>query len=125
METWRELSENNQKAAQSLLETEQVRSCISRSYYAAHCAVTHLFVSRGVHFPRGWNNPAHEQLPALVTNYGGLARGSRYEINKVLRRLRTLREDADYRPHVVLTLKQAVAALRDAKFILTTLEELQ
>ena len=119
------MSENNRKSAQQLLETEQIRSCISRSYYAAYCAVTDLLVSRNVQFPRGWNNPAHEQLPDLVLNNSGLPRATRFEVNKVLRRLSRQREDADYRPHAVLVLRDAVKAVRDAQFILRTLEERQ
>jgi hypothetical protein len=42
------------------------RSSVSRSYYAAYCAVTSELVGRGVSFPHGRKNPGHEQLPNLV-----------------------------------------------------------
>jgi uncharacterized protein (UPF0332 family) len=119
--TWQELSVDSLRAARKLLTEEHIRSSISRAYYAAYCAVTSELVERGVQFARGWNNPAHDQLPDLVLHNSALPRNTRYEINKALRRLRRAREDADYRPGASLVRRDAVDYLRDASFVVQTL----
>ncbi|HMV47892.1 MAG TPA: DUF4258 domain-containing protein [Blastocatellia bacterium] len=63
MATWAELSRESLQAARSLAREGFWRSSINRSYYAAYCAVTGELVKRCVSVVRGWNNPAHEQLP--------------------------------------------------------------
>jgi hypothetical protein len=78
-----------------------------------------------VTFPHGWHNPAHDQLPDLVLHNTTLPRNARYEINKALRRLRRAREDADYRPAAPLERRDALRLIRDASFVVQTLEELR
>ena len=68
MATWQEMSLGCLQAAKLLLAEGQWRGSINRSYYAAYCAVSHELVRRGVRFPQGWNNPAHDQLPAMIHN---------------------------------------------------------
>jgi uncharacterized protein (UPF0332 family) len=119
--TWQELSLDCLQAAQKLLEAEHLRSSISRSYYAAYCAVTSELVARGVAFAHGWDNPAHDQLPDLILHNTALPRNARYELNKAIRRLRRAREDADYRPGVSLVRSDAINCLRDALFVMRIL----
>lgn len=117
MATWQELSQDNIQAATKLLREGHPRSSVSRAYYAAYCAVAGELVLRHVQFAHGWNNPAHDQLPDLILHNTGLPRNTRFQINKLLRRLRRGREDADYRPHISVEHRDAVALVRDALFI--------
>ena len=111
------MSQDSLQAAQKLLFEGHLRSSISRSYYVAYCAVTGELVKRGVDFPSGWNNPAHDQLPELVLNNTRLPRNSRYQINKALRRLRKARENADDRPSASLEHSDALRMFHDAHLI--------
>ena len=122
MATWQQLSQDNLQVATKLSAEGHIRSSISRAYYAAYCAVAGELVKTGVTFAHGWHNPAHDQLPDLVLNNTRLPRSQRFEINKALRRLRRAREDADYRPQVVLTRQDAVSYLRDLQLVLRNLE---
>ena len=100
MATWEELSRDSLRAAKLLLEQGHLRSSISRSYYAAYCAIAGEFASQGVSFPHGWNNPAHEQLPGLVSHNLRSPQRTRRRLNRSVRYLRRAREDADYRPGI-------------------------
>jgi uncharacterized protein (UPF0332 family) len=73
------------------------RSSVSRSYYAAYCAVTSDLVARGVRFGRGWHNPPHEHLLHLLTHNLTLPQDVRRRLSRRMRALRHAREDADYR----------------------------
>ena len=68
MMTWKELGQDNLEAAQALLREKYWQSSVSRSYYAAYCAVSERLTENGVQFARGWNNPAHDQLLSLIRN---------------------------------------------------------
>ena len=122
MPTWEDMSRDCRNAARKLLDEDHLRSSISRSYYAAYCAVTSMLMARHMRFPYSWHNPAHNQLPDLILHNTTLPFRVRYEINKALRRLRKLREDADYRPGASLERVDAIHALRDATFILRIVE---
>src|SRR5947208_3007548 len=80
--TWQELSLDNLRAAKMLAGEGRLRSSISRSYYAAYCAVSGVLVDRGITFPHGWNNPAHEQLPDLVSHNLPLPPDARRRLRK-------------------------------------------
>jgi hypothetical protein len=95
---------------------------VSRSYYAAYCALTSRLVGRGITFAHQWNNPSHEQLPALVRNGLSLPPNTRRAFNRAIRRLRTARENADYRPGVRVDRADALAAVHDAILIVHTRE---
>ncbi len=121
MATWRELSLDSLQAAQKLLVEGHWRSSVSRSYYAAYCAVSGELVRRGASFAHGWNNPSHEQVPALVRTGLGLPLNTRRQLNQAIRRLRTARENADYRPRVRVDRADALGAVHDAILIVKTL----
>ncbi len=123
MATWKELSQDNLEAAQALLAGEHWRSSVSRSYYAAYCAVSQRLAEKGVQFARGWNNPAHDQLLALIRNGLTLLPGARHQMTAALRRLRLARETADYRPGNSVGRSLALASIRDADSILRMMEE--
>jgi uncharacterized protein (UPF0332 family) len=113
---------DNLRAAKKLCDEGYLRSSISRSYYAAYCAVTHRLSETGVRFPHGWNNPAHEQLPAFVLNSISLPRAKRYRINRALRILRQARETADYRPRLTVNAELVRLCLHNAIDVLQMLE---
>jgi uncharacterized protein (UPF0332 family) len=119
--TWEEMSLECLRAAKRLLDHGYLRRSVNSAYYAAYCAVTGELVARGVTFAHGWNNPAHEQVPDLVLNNTTLARNTRYQINRVMRRLRAARENADYRPAATIDRLVAQACLRDASAVLFSL----
>src|SRR2546425_856887 len=98
-------------AAQKLLVEGHCRSCVSRSYYAAYSAISGALVKRGVTFARGWNNPSHEQVAALVHNGLALPVDLRRQINQAIRRLRVAREGADYHPGATIDRPLAVACI--------------
>ncbi len=123
MSTWREMSQDCLQVAKLLLTESQWRSSINRSYYAAYCALSHALIHQGVRFPHGWNNPTHEQLPALVRNGLPLSQPRRRPINQALRRLRYAREDSDYRPMAFVTKTVAMACIHDAELIVEIMEE--
>ena len=113
---WRDAAISNFRAAKMLCEAQECRPCISRAYYAAYQAVTAIAIEHGDEkdFPVGWNNPSHEQLPALVRNNGDLPKAVRKRISKALRDLRYSREDADYRMGRTVNKEAAMKALHQA-----------
>lgn len=122
MATWKELSQDNLEAVQALLQEKYWRSSVSRSYYAAYCAVSERLTENGVQFARGWNNPAHDQLLSLVRNGLTLTPGARRQTAAALRRLRLARETADYRPGNQVEKSVALASVHDARLVLKIME---
>ena len=122
MATWAEMSIENRRSAQNLLDAECYRSSISRAYYTAYCAVTSQLAGR-VTFPFGGNNPSHPDLPALIlNNLPALPEYKRREIKQAVGRLWKARTEADYAPSVNIDRSVAISALRDAKRVLMALE---
>jgi uncharacterized protein (UPF0332 family) len=109
------------RAAKALAGEGYWRSSVNRSYYAAYCAVTSELVARGVRFARGWNNPPHEQLPNLIAHNLTLPLDVRRRLRKLIRILRQMREDADYRPGISVDRPMALDCLRDAMAVLKDL----
>jgi hypothetical protein len=116
--TWRDLSLDSLRAAKTLAGEGCLRSAVSRSYYAAYCAVTSELVTRGVAFARGWSNPAHDQMPDLVSNNLALPPDRRRRLRKALRILRRAREDADYRPGISVDRRAVLDYLRTAILVM-------
>jgi uncharacterized protein (UPF0332 family) len=123
--TWRELSLDSLQAAQKLLVEGHWRSSVSRSYYAAYCAVSDQLVQRGVRFAHGWNNPTHDQVSALIRSGLALPLSTRRQLGRAVRRLRTARENADYRPGLEVDRPLALACVHDAILIVQTLERVR
>lgn len=114
METWRQLSENNLLAAEALLQEGQYRSCVSRGYYAAYCAVTHEIRQKLTTFSRGRNNPSHEYVPRYIQNNLTISQVKKDTISTLIITLRNFREDADYRPQETVDEQTARDCIRDA-----------
>jgi len=102
---------------------EDFRSTVNRAYYASYQAATAACVAHGDGglFPHGWNNPSHDQLPSLIRNNGTLESETRRKIARLLRELRTFREDADYRPGRTILRAQALHCVQEATFVLEAL----
>lgn len=119
---WKTMAFVTLDTAKSLRASSDYRSCVSRSYYAAYQAAASVSIEHGDvgHFPNGWNNPSHEQLPDLIQNNGDFGQPARRTAARILRLLRNFREDADYRPGrtvdalTVRTALLAVATLFEA-----------
>lgn len=121
MATWQELSADCLRAAKRLLDEGLLRRSISSAYYAAYSAVTSELVARGLTFAHGWNNPSHEQLPDLILHNSTLPQSTRRALARIIRRLRTAREAADYRPAFHVDRVLALASVRDAIAVLFAL----
>lgn len=121
---WKRTAVSTLATAKLLRDGEDHRSCVSRAYYAAYQAATSVCVAHGdsAQFPAGWNNPTHDQLPDLIMNNGGLNRGARRTVRRILRELRHLREDADYRVAVTVDSTTAVSALLMVSTVFDRLE---
>ena len=121
---WRETAEHTLSTAQILREQEDARSCVSRAYYAVFQRATAICIAHGdaAQFPAGWHNPSHEQLPDLIFNNGNYSLSARRSIRKILRELRPLREDADYRMGRTVDKQTARAALIMANTVFERLE---
>ena len=118
MATWRELSEDSLLAAEALLQEGRYRSCISRAYYAAYCAVTHEIIQKLTTFSYGRNNPSHELMPTYIQNNLTIPRARKNAVDTYIRLLRYYREDADYRPQTTideLTARDCVRAAAEVQ----------
>jgi len=123
--TWRELSLDSVEAARKLLVEGHWRSSVNRAYYAAYSAVSDQLVRRGARFANGWNNQTHDQVSALIRSGLALPLSARRDLGRAVRRLRTARETADYRPGLEVDRSLALACIRDATLIIQTLERVR
>ena len=120
--TWVEMSVDNRKAAQNLLDAECYRSSISRAYYTAYCAVTSQLAGKYT-FPFGGNNPSHpDLLNMILNNLPALPNYKRREIKQAFERLWHARVEADYGPSAYIDRAKALNALRDASRVSALLE---
>jgi len=71
--------------------------------------------------PHGWQNPAHAALPGHVDQIAGLSVAKKNAIRTALSLLRQRREDADYRPGIVVNRAAARESWRDLTTILLLL----
>lgn len=126
MATWRQLSLDNLRAARHLFagegETSHYRSAISRSYYAAYCAVCHRLPVAT--YPGGRQNPPHRQLNALCRQHLGLSPEKARALRRALYYLRECRETADYRAGLTVNRSMTRDCLSQAARVLSLLEVL-
>ena len=121
---WRRTAIETLETAKHLRDREDHRSCVSRAYYAAYQAVTSVCILHGdaVKFPTDWNNPSHQQLPELIGANGDLSPDARRKLKTILKRLRDLREDADYRMGTTVDDQTTLAAILGAEEVFKLLE---
>jgi hypothetical protein len=124
MDNWQDLSLDCRRAAMHLADAQHWRSSISRSYYAAYCAVAGALAvhARNLQYRHGWHNPDHNDIPRYIrNNLTHLEETRRWELSKNMRFLRKAREDADYRPGATVDEALTRSALRVAYAVLRTL----
>ncbi len=93
------------------------RSCVSRAYYAAYCAATHEIIQKLTTFSHGYKNPSHEKVPTYVQNNLTISQAKKDAVSTLVNTLRLFREDADYRPQVLVDEQIARDCVRDATAI--------
>ena len=122
-EQWKQQAIQAFEAANAMYELSLFRDSASRSYYSAYQIATSACIGHGdeKNFPSGWNNPSHEQLPELIKSNGDLPKWDRKEVAHHLRYLRTIREDADYRPGRTVDAGVSLSCLRAAASVLRCL----
>lgn len=108
------MSEGALRGAEILLREGDYRGSVSRAYYAAYCAATSEIVKKLTTFSRGWNNPTHEKVPLYIQNNLTLSQAKKDAVSKLINTLRHFREDADYRPNVLVDEQIARDCVRDA-----------
>ena len=132
MASWEELYEWNVASVAQLrgkkpgfADQRFYRSAVSRAYYAAYAAVTRRLVEAGTTFSKGWNNPEHSELPRLIQQQlaGRYSSSQLKEMAAAIRRLRSARIDADYRPQRLVDRDLALQASRDAGAVIGTLKK--
>jgi len=111
---WLKMALACEEASHLLAEAGLWRSSVSRSYYAAYCAIHSMLFFRGETPPRRGNWP-HENLGALLHANLGLPRAkSVHHASKRYRnqfnRLIALRVTADYGPMLSVDQRDAVEA---------------
>ena len=121
---WRETALVTLNTAKQLRDQADARSCVSRAYYAVFQLATSVCIAHGdaTQFPPGWNNPSHEQLPDLIFKNGNYSLSNRRTVRRLLRELRTLREDADYRIGQTVNAQSVRTALQMARAVFERLE---
>jgi uncharacterized protein (UPF0332 family) len=120
--TWQEIARENLVAAKSLSQDARWRSSVSRAYYAAYAAVAGALEGLA-QFPEGRHGPSHDRLPQLVMTYLTVFKVyERRKLSVAARRLYRQRIAADYEPPMRVELEEARIALRDASFIVRSIE---
>ena len=120
METWHEVAQENQEAANRLLKLRLYRSMVSRAYYAVYAKATHGLLAAPVppNMPEGREGPSHSKLRPMIENKlrsvsPELARA----VSGIVRELYILRVSADYRPSDsvdALAARKALVLMRKA-----------
>ena len=112
---WDVLAKDNDAAARFLgLDEGRLRSLVSRAYYSAYSRITFELLEAGAGPFGGRENPPHRVLPKLVlSRLSRLPMRDRKKLSQAIRRLRTSREIADYKPRYSVDGKFGREALRD------------
>lgn len=115
MATWREIGQDDFRAAHDLYDLKRYRSSVSRFYYAAFSLLTYELARNGVVFRLGRQTPAHAELAELITeNLTQFSETRRTAIALLTLRLYRSRLDADYFDQRI-DRRAAERAMRDAK----------
>ena len=117
--TWAEMAQSSLNAARTVA-SEHPRASVSRSYYAAHVALTEQLLGLGYVPPKGRQTQPHLQQSKLIKE--NLTVDFRAKVIKHLvaafSRLYTRRIDADYKRTVTIDRRTALDSLRDAASVL-------
>lgn len=112
---WDRLAKENALTARRLgFNGDALRSLVNRAYYAAYSRITFELLEAGAGPFGGRENPPHCVLPKLVlSRLSRLPMRDRRKLSQTIRRLRTRREIADYKPRYSVDGKFGREALRD------------
>jgi uncharacterized protein (UPF0332 family) len=120
---WESLAAEQKEAAEVLRDKDLHRASVGRAYYAAYSGVTSALIGSGMKEFGRHQNPAHSDLPNLVTNnLGSITKDDRRELASALRRLKGRRVDSDYRPTVGVSDEESRESLRDLASVRVVLE---
>ncbi len=115
MATWREIGQDDFRAAHDLYDLKRYRSSVSRFYYAAFSLLTYELARNGIVFRLGRQTPAHAELAELITeNLTQFSETRRTAIALLTLRLYRSRLDADYFDQRI-DRRAAERAMRDAE----------
>ena len=121
--TWDEVAEEQRQAGQTLIARKRKkhpRAACSRAYYAVYALIAGR-APVGMVFPKNWQNPSHDQVPGIVQTLRTLPNDVRGPVSAAVARLRTRREDADYRPQKHVGEGTARDALKDCEYVFRAL----
>lgn len=122
MDSWTSISKDSLVAAKLLLSNGHIRSCVSRSYYAAYAGGTAALLAGGVNMgDRVRPNPTHSQLPKLLKHNLDPVRfqlAERTDLSRRVRNLRRFREMAEYDAEATISNCDALQCVRDASVVL-------
>lgn len=108
MADWRDMATESRKAASLLVKFGHCRPAVSRCYYAAFARLTHRFIEVGAPIPDMREGPAHRAVrPLIENNLTGMGSDERRQLSNLLGRMYVLRIDADYRPSVSVSPRDA------------------
>lgn len=120
--TWLDMSEQAWKAGRVLQSNRKHRACANRFYYAAFSAVTAELRKHKSNFAYGYEHPPHREIgreiKRMLTNF---SKQDRDDLRDAVRRLYDARIDADYHANAPMTSTLTRNAMRDARFVLTSL----
>jgi len=125
MAGWNEIAIDNFKSAQKLRDLGYLRGCVNRAYYAAFSAVT-FALGAGPAYRPGRQTPDHKLVTVLLEQHvQSLPRWQLSAVKAAVRRLYSVRIDADYPSNARIDRAIACGALRDCRVVLDGLEVLK
>lgn len=120
---WRTMANDTLQAAE-LLQPGNIRSAVSRYYYAPYQAGTAYLLYRGQQPPLEREAWSHAETPDLLIETLGAAIRSEDTKRDIARKLRALykkRLDADYVSAVSFSQQDLIVVRRDARYIVKTI----
>lgn len=124
MGSWTDMSRESLSGAKLLLMHGFVRSCVSRSYYAAYAGATAALLASHVSVgDQERPNPSHHRLASLIKHNLDPSRfkeSVRTDVSRRVRNLRRFREMAEYSPASSVDKHLALQCVRDASAVLAS-----
>jgi uncharacterized protein (UPF0332 family) len=117
--TWAEMAVSSLAAAKKLL-SDHPRASASRSYYAAHVALTEQLLKVGYVPPKGRQTQPHAGQSGLIRKKLALSLGAvaTKQMTAAFSRLYSRRIDADYNCNVTVDRSTALESIRNSASVL-------
>ena len=88
MPTWKEIGQDNFRAARELYQAGHYRSSVSRFYYAAYAVLTEELLKTSFQPKADREAPDHAHMPEWIKTYlSRLSLRERLELSKLIRQL--------------------------------------